>query len=330
MPANLTPDYQRAEAEYKAARDPRDRLEALQKMLRTIPKHKGTDKLQADLKRRIARTKKECDRGGRKGRRGPSYRVVREGAGQVVLLGPPNAGKSTLVKTLTRAEPEVADYPFTTQVPQPGMMPHQDLAIQLIDLPPVTADYVPAWLSDVARAADAAILVADLAADSVLEDLDGLRDRLREARIELIPEAPATDPGSSPTCELRTLLLGNKLDAPGAAERWEILLELQGAGFTTLAVSATEGTGLDQLGGLLVELLDVIRVYTKQPGRSADLGEPFVLPRGSTIIDVARAVHREVAEGLQAARLWGSGAFDGQHVGRDHPVADGDIVELRT
>src|SRR5947207_1090505 len=131
-----------------------------------LPKHKGTDKLQAELKARMSEAREEAEhekKAGKKG--GVSYKIPRQGAGQYVLLGAPNAGKSFLVKRLTRATPEVAAYPFTTREPIPGMMPWEDVQVQLVDTPPVTADFMEGYVSSLVRAADAALLVVDLGDD---------------------------------------------------------------------------------------------------------------------------------------------------------------------
>jgi len=141
MPANLTPDYLAAERDYKQAATPAERIAALERMLATVPKHKGTEKIQADLKRRLSQARKESTKKGA-AHSVPFYLVEKEGAGQVVLLGPPNAGKSQLVAALTHAHPEVADYPFTTRLPTPGMMSYQNVQIQLIDLPPLSEEFM--------------------------------------------------------------------------------------------------------------------------------------------------------------------------------------------
>ncbi|MBN1417942.1 MAG: 50S ribosome-binding GTPase [Planctomycetes bacterium] len=328
MPANLTPEYMKAEQAYKEAKDPEEKLAALKEMLSKIPKHKGTDHMQGEIKRKIAQIKKDIEQGKGQGKRGPSYKIPREGAGQIVIVGPPNAGKSSLVAALTRAEPAVADYPFTTRAPQPGMMPFEDIAFQLVDTPPITMDFMPPWMNEIVRSADAALLVADLGSDAVLEDLEACLARLADAKVELVRAQARGEDAHSPTRHLQTILAGNKLDAPGAADRWAILTDLYRDRFESLAMSARTREGLDALGPTIFRLLDIIRVYTKAPGKKADLAAPFVLPRGSAVIDVARAVHKEIADRLQSARIWGSALFDGQHVKRDHIVQDRDIVEF--
>ena len=179
MPANLSPEYKKAEAEFKRAREPRERLRWLREMLRTIPKHKGTEHLQADIKTRIKQLTEELA-GPRKGgaRTGPTHSIRPEGAAQVALIGPPNAGKSSLHARLTGSHAEVAPYPYTTKTPLPGMLPYRDVHFQLVDLPPVSADFMESWYVNALRPADAAMLVVDLSDPECVDHVMAIRDRL--------------------------------------------------------------------------------------------------------------------------------------------------------
>ncbi len=332
MPANLTPQYHKAEEAYKRAQTTEEKLAALRQMLATIPKHKGTEKLQADIKSRIRKLKEELQQERKKGKRGVSYRVPREGAGQVVLIGPPNVGKSRLLAALTSAHPEVAPYPFTTQRPQPGMMPWQNVAVQLVDLPPVTDSYLEGWIPGLIHAADAAVLVADLSSDDMLDALESCLGRLERARIYLCTEPDRFQQlaaGSDGTMFLKkSLLAANKLDAADAGERLELLREAYGDRFEILPVSAETAEGLGTLRDRIYQFLNVIRVYSKPPGKPVDREKPFTLPAGSTVMDLAEHIHRELAAKLKSARVWGEGVYPGQPVKRSHVLHDGDIVEL--
>lgn len=324
MPANLSPEYLEAERTFKSAKTTEEKIEALEEMFATIPKHKGTEKMQADIKRRLSKLRTEQAKRP-VSRAGIMHRVEKEGAGQVPLVGPPNSGKSSLVRRLTHATPEVADYPFTTRVPLPGMMPFEDVQIQLVDLPPVHPDFPESWLCQIIRNADAALLVADLSNPDLLEDLETTLGELKKAKVQL---------GRGPLSEAagwllkKTLLVGNKLDAPGAAENLEILQELYGAGFPLLPVSVETGEGLEELRRAVFELLELVRVYTKAPGKKLELTAPYVLRRGARLIDLAAHVHQDFLTQLKYARVWGHGKFEGQMVNRDYPLADKDIVEL--
>ena len=335
MPANLSPEYKAAEAGFRSTREPRERLEWLREMLRTIPKHKGTEHLQADIKARIKDLGEQLE-GGRKGggHGGPVLVIRPEGAAQIALIGPPNSGKSALHGRLTGSGALVAPYPFTTQVPQPGMLPHEDIHFQLIDLPPVAPEHPVPWLGSTLQMADAALLVADLGEPACLEQLQAVQSILAGRRVTLTEHWEAAD-ADGPAAEdvfsvrLPTLLLANKADLMvDPATELQTLRELSGLPFPALAVSAETGLGLGGLGPWLFSHLGIVRVYTKVPGHAADRQRPFTLRRGQTVGDVARMVHRDLGRTLRYARIWGPSGFDGQQVGHEHHVADGDVVEL--
>ncbi len=340
MPANLTPEYREAEQAFKQATTPAEKIEALEHMLAVIPKHKGTEKMQADLRRRIAQVRQESEhaRKGGPSHGAPVYHVKKEGAGQVALAGAPNTGKSALVRCLTRATPEVADYPFTTRAPTPGMMEFEDIQIQLVDLPPLDPQFGEAWVPQAIRAADAVLLVADLAAPELLDEVENTLALLEKAKIAVASRAelPYGYVGKP------MLLVGNKVDLPGARENFSALLDLYRGRFSALSVSAETGEGLEGLRRAVFDLLGIVRVYTKEPGKKADLTRPYVLRAGATVADLAERVHKDFLAHLAYARVWSQpsaseGAspesrvrFDGQMVHRDHILADRDIVELHT
>jgi len=335
MPANLTPEYRAAEAAFRKARDPRERLDALKEMLRVIPKHKGTDHLQGDIKRRIKELSEELERPKRGGAHGGPALVIRpEGAAQIAFLGPPNAGKSSLHARLTGSGAHVAPYPFATQFPQPGMMPHAGIRFQLVDLPAISPEHPVPWLASALQTADACLLVVDLGDPMCLEQVEALHAILREWRVTLVdrsePTSVAGDAVDDPfALRLPTLFIANKADRlPDPEGELRTFLELARLACPALAVSATTGHGLGEIGPRLFTHLGLVRVYTKTPGRPPDRERPFTLRRGQTVEDVARLVHKDLAGALKYARVWGAAGFDGQHVGREHPVADGDVVEL--
>src|SRR2546427_801467 len=202
MPANLTPEYRAAEEAFRKVRDPRERLEWLREMLRTIPKHKGTDHLQGDIKRRIKELSEELERPQRGGARGGPALVIRpEGAGQIALIGPPNAGKSSLHARLTGSAAPAAPYPFTTQYPEPGMMPHENISLQLVDLPAVSPGHPVPWLASTLQTADAALLVVDLCDPAGLEQVETVRSILRERRVTLTDRWEPADESSGGAAE---------------------------------------------------------------------------------------------------------------------------------
>jgi hypothetical protein len=314
-------------------------------MLRVIPKHKGTDHLQADIKHRIKELAEELE-GPRKGgtRGAPSLVVRSEGAAQIALLGPPNSGKSALHARLTGSGAHVGPYPFTTQQPEPGMLPFEDIHFQLVDLPAIAPEHPVPWLAGTLQTADAALLVVDLREPSCVEQLESVRSMLAQKRVVLTERWGVTEATTGATSEtaadlqdaddpfvvrLPTLMLANK--AEGIADldaELQVFRDLTGAPFPLLAVSAATGLGLGQLGPWLFEHLGILRVYTKVPGHPPDRQRPFTLRRGGTVGDVARLVHRELGRSLHYARIWGASGFDGQQVGPEHRVADRDVVEL--
>jgi ribosome-interacting GTPase 1 len=329
MPANLPPQYIKAEDDYRRASSPADRLEALRELFRLLPKHKGTEKLQCDLKTKISRAREDLE-GGKAGgakKAGVSYKVPSEGAGQVVLVGPANSGKSALLAALTNAKPEVAPYPFTTRAPQPGMASREDVRFQLVDLPPVSADFLEPWMPGLVASADAALFVLDLGDDDLIDAAEVVLARLASSHVELVGELPF-DSEDETLRHIKAVVVANKVDAEGAADRLAILREWSAGRFPIVGVSAKERVELDSLISAAYDTLGVIRVYTKVPGKPADRTKPFTVPIGSSVVDLAREVHRDFEHSLKFAKVWGSGAFEGQTVRRDHELQDADVVEL--
>lgn len=337
MPANLSPEYKAAEAAFRKARDPHERLDHLREMLRVIPKHKGTDHLQADLKQRIKALSEELEGSAKGGaaRTGPALVIRPEGAAQIALIGPPNAGKSQLHARLTCSHTHVAAYPFTTLYPVPGMMPHEDIHFQLLDLPAVSPEHPVPWFASALQTADACFLVLDLSDAACVEQMDTVHAELRQKHVTL----HACWPGITPRAEdgdadpfairLPVLVLANKSDllADADAER-QAFCELTGMACPMLSVSAATGLGLADIAPWLFRQLGVVRAYTKAPGKPAEMRHPFTLRAGQTIEDVARLVHKDLAHALKYARVWNRQRQGGQHVGREHVVHDGDVVEL--
>lgn len=328
MPANLTLQYKEAEARFRRASTHAEKLDALREMLALLPKHKGTEKLHADLKHRLAKLEEEGEHVARSGHHAPDPgRVKHEGAGQWVLLGPPNAGKSALLAALTHAHPEVADYPFTTRAPHPGMMAHEDVQVQLVDTPAVAPGHVESWLPGLAGGADGLLVVIDVAADGVAEAVRDAIDVM--ARGHVWPAPRPFPPDASPLLAHRpTYVVGNKCDQDEDGVLAALAREAAGPDLPFLPVSAARGDGLPALRAALWRDLHRIRVRTKEPGKKPDPGKPFVLPEHATVEDLARLVHRDLAVGLRFARVWGTAKFEGQQVDRHHELFDQDVVEL--
>jgi uncharacterized protein len=326
MPANLTPQYLEAERRFRDAKAGEEKLAALEEMLAVIPKHKGTEHLRGDLKRRYAKLKEEQEQ-ARHRRTGFSVSVDREGAGQVVLAGPANAGKSALVAALTQAQTESGEYPFTTRKPIAGMMPFVNIQIQLVDLPAISPTYMEPWVPSLIRPADLCLLMADLASETLLEDLEAVRQILEGSKIRLVAPADPSLPELG-WAHTPTLLVANKQDAAGAGDALEILRAEYADRLPVFAVSVKAGLGLEPLRRAVYDGLRIVRVYCKPPGAAPSMKSPVVLRRGSTVLEMAESVHKDFARQLKFARIWGSGKFDGQRVQRDYVIQEGDIIEL--
>jgi uncharacterized protein len=363
VPANLTPDYRAAEQRFREAKSVPDKLVALQEMMAKIPKHKGTEKMVGDIRRRIAKLRDSSQRKSGTVRQKPFWHVDREGAGQIALVGPPNSGKSSLLRALSNAAPEVANYPFTTRAPLPGMMLYTNVRVQVLDLPPLAPGRTPPWVRGLIKAADGVMLVLDLASDDLLEETEETLAELAAYELELLPPALAgtqgadaspaeeddeywVDLGDDDEVEIDpesgepaprqnrkpALVLANKADDPEAPTRLALLREVLAdsdiSDLPLFTVSAGSGQGMDRVRKGAFDLLGVIRIYTKAPGKKPDLSAPFVLRRGASVIDAASAVHKDFARSLRFARVWGKKVFDGQMVQRDHVLEDEDVIEL--
>ena len=382
MPANLPPEYLKVEQQYAQAKTLEEKIRLTEELIRLAPKHKGTEKLLKMLKRRLAKLREEAERKRAKksGRSVQTFAVRKEGCAQVVLLGFPNSGKSSLLRLLTSAEPEVADYPFTTVRPEPGMMEFGDVQVQLVEAPAVIEGSAlgrglgPAPLS-LARTADAVALVIDLSSDPV-QQLKTLVGELETVKVRLNRRPPAVsfEPRSSGGIEIKggelveggeaavrrllqemrihnaslvirepvtldavrdavegrtvykpAIILATKCDLPGAGENLRRLESEVSGGFKIVPVSGETS----KLKEEIFRSLGLVRIYTKPPdGPPSE--KPLVLREGATVMDVAKAVHKDFERGLKFARVWGSTKFPGQQVSRDYVLKDGDIVELHT
>lgn len=325
MPANLPPQYFAAEKRFREAKDVDDQVAALHEMLGIMPHHKGTDKLQASLRAKIAKLSQEAERKLATARRAGFY-IRREGAGQVVLTGPPNSGKSQLLASLTGAAPEVAMYPYTTQTAMPGMMKFEDIQIQLVDTPPMGKRGVRALISSILRATDVIAIVVDLGGDPVGE-VQWCINELLECRIVPVT-MPQEEDETGGIYSKDMIIIGNKSDLPGALRNLRALQQRYASSMPVLSVSAKEGEGMAELPGSVFDALHIIRVYTKAPGQKADMLEPVILPRDSTVGVTAEEVHKDFKKGMKYAVVWGSGKYQAQTVSKSHVLHDGDIIEF--
>ncbi len=326
MPANLPPPYFEAEKRYREARTTEEKLEALEEMLTIMPKHKGTDKLRADLRKRIAKHKSEAQQKKGAGKRESVFNIEREGAVQAVFIGAPNAGKSSLVAALTNAKPEIADFPHTTWKPTPGMANFGNIQFQLVDTPPVPPEFLDPGMTDLLRRTDIIVILIDIHGDP-LQQLEDTLSYLNSLRI-YPPEMPVPEGLKKAPFMKKVLLAVNKIDDDAAEQDFEAFRELCEVAVPCIGISIRAGYNLQQFLAKIYELSDVIRVYTKMPGKDPDMGAPFVLPRQSTLEELAAEIHKDFVTRLKFAKVWGTGVFSGQLVQRDYVLNDGDIVEI--
>ncbi len=324
MPANLPPQYFEAEKNFREAKTAEEKIVALEEMLAIMPKHKGTDHLRADLRRRIAKLSQTGDKKAATQR--ASMVILKEGAAQIAVIGLPNAGKSQLVSRVTNASPTVAEYPFTTRTATPGMMEFENIQIQLIDTPALAPQSIEFWLPPILRRADALLVMADLS-DDPLAQIEAITTELGNMRIGIIDEE-TEDEQQSVLQHKKALIIGNKIDLAQASQNYTVLQDKYKDQLPVIAISAKEGIGLEELKLKIYQMLDIIRVYTKMPGVKPDFNDPIILERGSTLENAATEVHKDFQAKLKYARLWGSGKHDGIMVKRDHILQDGDIIEL--
>jgi len=324
MPANLPPQYFEAEKVFREAKSPAEKIAALEEMLAIMPKHKGTDHLRAELRSRIAKLTQQLSK--KSGAQRSSMIIEREGAAQVAVIGLPNSGKSQLVASITNASPTVAEYPLTTHSATPGMMEFEDIKIQLIDTPPLVSQVIQWWLPPILRRADALLVMVDLS-DNPSAQIEEVRAQLEKMRV-VIGDSDAEETAETIVWHKKAIIIGNKSDLDTDGKSFQALLNRYASRLPVIAISAGDGTGLEDLKLKIYRVLDIIRVYTKTPGQKADLVDPIILPRGSTLQDAAASVHKDFAAKLKYARIWGSGKHDGIMAKRDHVLADGDIIEL--
>jgi ribosome-interacting GTPase 1 len=322
MPANLPPEYYTAETRYKQAVSPQEKVAALEELIATVPKHKGTDKLRADLRRRLSKLRVESQKAKKSGR-GDLYTIERQGAAQMALIGFANSGKSSLLASVSNAHPVIADYPMSTVMPLSGMMPFEDIQFQVIDLPPIGNESTDGWVSGIVRIAHMLLLVIDLSEDSDIQT-DLLLEQLITWRIPLLKEGE----GGSESANYKPLIIAaNKIDLPDTEKMLKALEQKYDQLYPIIAFSAKHKRGVDLLRRAVFLNSGIIRVYSKEPGKEPDMKTPFTLSSGSTVLDLAELIHKDFVSNLKYACIWGSSKFDGQRVQKDYILHDKDIVE---
>lgn len=327
MPANLTPMYRKAERDYRHAQSAIEQVECLQKMLQLIPKHKGTDKLQAFIKSKLSEAKTAARQQANAPKSGQAVRIPRHGSGRIVIVGGPNSGKSTILELLTNAKPEVASFPFTTREPLPAVMDFHGVQVQLIDTPPITPGQLPPWMLNLVRTADAVLLAFDGTSDDSPQDTAAVLEEFRSRKTQLSRRS-GFDEIDFAVAHVPALLVATRADDSDLDVRLELLTGLCDVNCPVFKLEASHRDSAAKLHDAVFERLGLIRIFTKPPGKPADMSSPLTIPIDGTVEDLALQIHEDLARDLKHARLWGHGDHDGQIIGRDHVLRDGDVVEL--
>ena len=325
MPANLPPEYFEAEKRFKEAVISQEKIRALEDLISTVPKHKGTDKLRADLRKKLSQLREEAIRKKKSGK-GDLYTIERQGAAQIALVGFPNSGKSSLLKTLTNANPVIANYPMSTLTPLSGMMPFEDIQFQIVDLPPIGNESTDGWVSGILRIADILMLVIDLSDDPVIQ-ADLLIVQLSEWKIPMLKKDDCRDEEKG-FLSKAVILVVNKSDLPGTEDGLKAVHHKYQSIFPIAGISTNNKQGIEELRRAVFENSHIIRVYSKEPGKEPDLSTPFTLPAGSSVIRLAELIHKDFVKNLKYACIWGSAKFAGQRVQKDYILRDRDVVEF--
>jgi len=389
MVTNLPPDAKAKWHDVTQTRNPETRLKLMGEFLSLVPKHKGTDKMCAQVKRQMAQLREEIEdkKKAAKRRSGPSYFVEKAGAAQVAIVGPTNAGRSSLLKAVTNSSVEPAPWPFSTRVPTPGMLPYKDIQFQLVEVPPIVGGSSEGrsdgfQVLSATRNSDGIIILVDLTDDPggnllmVTRELENSRILTAEPQgeVEVIRRGHGSDiqyiwEGELDGCttddiagllreyKIRsalvrirgrvtldivedamfgnavyrpTLVIANKADLssdPAVVES----VRASAAPLEVMVVSAENPGDLrERLGTKLFDLLGIVRVYTKQPGKDAAVA-PIVGHRGMNVGDLAKIIHSDFYERFKYARIKGPSAkFESGRVGIDHVLQDGDIVQFHT
>ena len=390
MPVNLPPEAKEKWNEALAERNLRRKLRAFQEFLPMIPKLKGNERLRSQINANITTLKEDvaAQTGRRSGGRS-TWSIEPEGDVQVMLFGPTNAGRSSLLRALTNAQPTVGDYEFTTQRPAPGILPHEDIQIQLVELPAPQLDQegdyaIQPEAIDLIRASEGLLLVMDLASDPIRQyrTITRALGRIRistqkpSSRVDIVREKGAgeiriatsgTQTSADPS-KIKTLLhsygiknalvriygdatiddiedailenvtlykpslvIGNKLDLPIAKSTSSEFENRISEELPVLLTSCLTGQGLARVGEETFRCLGMIRVYTKEPNQSKPSEHPFVVRSGTTVRELARSIHSDLAEKYRYSRVWGATSkFGGERVGPQHVLGDRDIVEIHS
>ncbi|MFP3984640.1 MAG: OBG GTPase family GTP-binding protein [Candidatus Bathyarchaeia archaeon] len=388
MPTNLPAEAKKKWDEASAARNPKEKLQLLQEFLSLVPKHKGTEKLRAQIKTKMATLRRGIEEEKRRktGARGSRFFIEKEGAAQIVILGQTKVGRSSLLASLTNAKVEISDYPFTTLEPVPGMLPFEDIQFQIVEAPAIIkgASEGKTWGQQtlaLARNGDGLILMVDLIRNPcrqlslILTELENARILVKKpgARVEIERKHMGVGLrifviGNLVDCTLKdvakllksygisnaivkihgnasiedvedsvfesvvfrpAIIVANKYDVKDAAGKLGELSKFVDGLLKIVPTSCHTGFGLQNIGADLFESLEIMRVYTKEPGSKEPSHMPFILKRDCKVEDLAKQIHSDFYKRFSYARVWSQRlAFSPQKVGLSFVLGDKDVVEM--
>ncbi|MBN2571876.1 MAG: 50S ribosome-binding GTPase [Ignavibacteriales bacterium] len=327
MPTNLPPEYFRAEQKFKEARTDKEKIELLEELIGTIPKHKGTDKLRAEYRRKLSQLRVSAQKSKKGAKQVSEYHIEKEGAARIVIIGTSNVGKSSLVAKLSKANPDVSENPFTTWHPTPGMVEFENIQLQFIDTPPIDIDFFEPEFIELLKSSDLLLVIFDIQGYP-LQQLDKINNLLLVSKITPLNNEKINSTNQH-FFKIPILIVVNKVENEKYIKEYQILEELlKDEGWNTIPISVEQGINLKSLLQRIVKETKIIRIFSKPPGKEVDYTKPFIIKEGSTIGEFALQVHNDFYEKLKLAKVWGKGVFDGQSVGKEHLLNDGDIVEL--
>ena len=322
MVVNLPPQYHEKEKELKEVKTPEEKIAVLEEMLAIMPKHKSSEKLQALIKSKISKYKKMMEKSPSTAKKSIVPQIPKEGDAQVVICGPTNSGKSTLLTSLTKAKPEIADYPFTTTVPIPGMLQYQDIKIQMIELPSLSLDFTDNWVGDFIRKSNLILFLFDLSSDDLIEEIEDAIGVLEKFKVKKEGEFQFF---------YKILWVGNKIDVPSHKEIKDVFIELYKDKIPYFfEISAKEKINIEKLPEIIFNHLEIIRVYTKIPGKPPDIENPYTVKKGSQLVHLAEIIHKDIVKNFKYARLWRGQTEKPIVIGRDYILEDKDIVEIHS
>ena len=314
MPINAHPEYLNAEVKYHQASTPEERLLALEKMIKFLPKHKGAETLRKNIRTRYKKLKQELliKKKKSKGKKG-----IRKEDLQAVIIGLTNSGKSSILKVLTNAQPRIASYGFTTNTPEIGTLNYQGCNIQIIDLPPIASDNFD---KGIVNNADTILIVVEKIHEikPLLELLKG-KDKEGKRSLPLPKNKDA-----------KKILVFNKIDTYDEETKRKISETLKSKRYNFILISCRTTEGINELKEKIFKSFNVLRIYTKTQGKRQD-SIPVILKPNSTLKNVAEKILHGYSKRVKYAKITGpSSKFKNQKIGLSHIVKDKDVVEFIT